>query len=219
MPAETSQSSPTERPQPAIKMPVPQTQPHQTVKARFRGQNPDKCPWFGCKHRRAIGTSKKNWASHLKRHYKTHVGDRLKCPIDLCDKTFKGERTDNLRAHLIRKHKIIVPKASRKSRKSSTSSSGLEVASKGWGPASDQATVSTTITAATSTSMLPSMESGYEDPVALFTFTDSFGSGIASNHNLEMDDLLVIKEDDESLYAELASPHMLPTAAHNFYLS
>lgn len=68
-------------------------------------RNNNQCPWPGCEHR-PKGKDTKNWQSHLRRHLKIHLGEKVPCTFPGCRKTFAGGRKDNRRAHLLKVHGI-----------------------------------------------------------------------------------------------------------------
>ncbi|KAI0882279.1 uncharacterized protein GGS22DRAFT_49813 [Annulohypoxylon maeteangense] len=55
----------------------------------------------------------KNISSHLSRHKRSHVDATIKCPNGDCTKTFKGGRTDNIRAHCRNVHNLSLPEDGR----------------------------------------------------------------------------------------------------------
>ncbi|KAI1209236.1 uncharacterized protein F4807DRAFT_101063 [Annulohypoxylon truncatum] len=55
----------------------------------------------------------KNISSHLSRHKRSHVDVTIKCPNSDCNKTFKGGRTDNIRAHCRNVHNLTLPEDGR----------------------------------------------------------------------------------------------------------
>ncbi|KAI1455744.1 hypothetical protein F4805DRAFT_258479 [Annulohypoxylon moriforme] len=55
----------------------------------------------------------KNISSHLSRHKRSHVDVTIKCPNGDCSKTFKGGRTDNIRAHCRNVHNLSLPEDGR----------------------------------------------------------------------------------------------------------
>ncbi|KAI1440729.1 hypothetical protein F5Y02DRAFT_339423 [Annulohypoxylon stygium] len=55
----------------------------------------------------------KNISSHLSRHKRSHMEKTIKCPNSDCSKTFKGHRTDNIRAHCRNVHNLELPEDGR----------------------------------------------------------------------------------------------------------
>ncbi|KAI1091555.1 hypothetical protein F5B19DRAFT_259487 [Rostrohypoxylon terebratum] len=55
----------------------------------------------------------KNTSSHLSRHKRSHMEKTIKCPNGDCNKTFKGHRTDNIRAHCRNVHNRELPEDGR----------------------------------------------------------------------------------------------------------
>ncbi|KAJ4396354.1 hypothetical protein N0V93_000573 [Gnomoniopsis smithogilvyi] len=82
-----------------------------------------RCKFPNCSYRPTGQT--KNHRCHLKRHERTHIACRQRCPFPNCNKTFPIDRKDNLDAHYRSKHdKNWHPESRQGSRMSGTTISG-----------------------------------------------------------------------------------------------